>query len=158
MSRGCSIIYVDEATFSAKTNKEECWQPPGENSFFNLTDLDFRCVACIAAIELRTGKLHSRETLTALQHTDVISFLSELDFILKRRKNVNQYSVFLDNASIHRSKNVLQFAAERGIDLLFNVPYRPDLNGIEYFWADMKKLYRRRVLDAKVQGKKFDQF
>ena len=88
MRRGHSIIYVDEACFSAKSNKEQCWQPPGENQFLNLTDLDQRCVACIAAVELRTGKLHSRETLTALQHTDVISFLSELDIILRRKKHV----------------------------------------------------------------------
>ena len=36
--------------------------------------------------------------------------------------------------------------------------YRPDLNGIEYFWSDMKQLYRKRVKDAKVNNKKFDQF
>ena len=35
---------------------------------------------------------------------------------------------------------------------------RPDLNGIEYFWADMKKAYRKEVMRGKVQARPFNNF
>ena len=41
-----------------------------------------------------------------------------------------------DNADIHRAKDVRDEAAkpEVNIELVWNVPYRPDLNGIELHW------------------------
>jgi transposase len=29
--------------------------------------------------------------------------------------------------------------------IFYNLPYRPDLNGIEMFWRDCKKVYRDRI-------------
>ena len=72
MREGYSIIFLDEAVFTAKHTTETCWQPPGRTGFFRLPAIDGRCVASLAAIELREGRVLHRETLTAFQHTDVI--------------------------------------------------------------------------------------
>ena len=55
----------------------------------------------------------------------------------------------LDNATYHKSGSVLKLAAseEVNIQLLFNIPSRPDILtvGIERVWAVAKKLYRDDV-------------
>jgi hypothetical protein len=33
--------------------------------------------------------------------------------------------------------------AQQEIDVLWNVPYRPDLNGIEFVWAIAKRRFRQ---------------
>ena len=30
------------------------------------------------------------------------------------------------------------------------MPYRPDLNGIEYVWKEMKRIYRKEVAALKI--------
>ena len=54
-------------------------------------------------------------------------------------------AVFWDNASIHRA-NVVKEAADRlGIKLIYNVPYRPDFMGVEFYWRKAKNLYYRKL-------------
>ena len=41
----------------------------------------------------------------------------------------------LDNASIHRTKVVRQQMKDRGVAIVYNVPYSPAYMGIESFWS-----------------------
>ncbi len=54
--------------------------------------------------------------------------------------------MLLDNCTVHRAKESTVHAATIGIDLLWNVPYRPDLNGIEMVWGMAKVQYRSLML------------
>ena len=56
-----------------------------------------------------------------------------------------EYAVFLDNASIHRSNVFLKYLNEElpHVKVIYNVSRRPDLNGIERFWKEMKNNYRK---------------
>lgn len=56
--------------------------------------------------------------------------------------NPGSFHVFVDNASIHKGEKTRAYAAANNIQLIYNVSYRPDLNGIEGFWREMKKIYR----------------
>lgn len=61
---------------------------------------------------------------------------------LQKIKRINcgrKVAIFLDNASIHRSKQILEFCEKLKIRLIFNIPYSPQLNGIEKLWAIWKK-------------------
>ena len=40
--------------------------------------------------------------------------------------------------------------------MIWNRPYRPDLNGIEFMWADIKKRYRQIVKYRRINGIDFD--
>lgn len=55
--------------------------------------------------------------------------------------------VFLDNMRSHHAKVVseeLEGELPRlPIHLVFNIPYRPDLNGIEGIWAVAKRKYKQ---------------
>ena len=64
-----------------------------------------------------------------------------------------QWYALLDNASIHKTKKVKEFAKREGIPLVYNVKYSPQYNGIEEFWGCIKRCYKaigtRNLLDGK---------
>lgn len=56
--------------------------------------------------------------------------------------------IFVDNASIHKSKSLKTALAlsELNVEIFYNLPYRPDLNGIEQFWGYCKRAYRKTIV------------
>lgn len=62
-----------------------------------------------------------------------------------------QIAVFWDNARIHTSNVVKAGVADPAlnIQLIQNPKYRPDLNGVEFFWYRCKRHYRREIQVAK---------
>ena len=55
-------------------------------------------------------------------------------------------AMFLDNCRIHKAIIVREAAAQDDIDieLVWNLPYRPDIAaGIETLWSEAKRRYRR---------------
>jgi putative transposase len=47
--------------------------------------------------------------------------------------------VLVDNARIHSAKKFVALAQELDIHLIYNIPYSPDLNPIEFGWKDFKR-------------------
>jgi putative transposase len=48
--------------------------------------------------------------------------------------------VIMDNATFHKSQTTHELIKEAGCEILFLPPYSPDLNPIETFWANFKKI------------------
>lgn len=58
-------------------------------------------------------------------------------------------TILWDN-SIHRSVAARRVAErDRHMELLFNIPYRPDLMGIEHVWCAVKARYRAPYKDSR---------
>ena len=57
--------------------------------------------------------------------------------------NGKKWVSLLDNASIHKTNQVKAVCQTLQISLIYNVPYMPQYNGIENFWALCKQGYRR---------------
>ena len=55
-------------------------------------------------------------------------------------------NILLDNCSIHKAAQTRDLAKRLNMDILWNVPYRPDMNGIELVWAIIKKEYKSLML------------
>jgi len=51
--------------------------------------------------------------------------------------------VVMDNATFHKSQDMLNALQTAGHTLLYLPPYSPDLNPIEYKWAQVKALRRK---------------
>jgi transposase len=51
--------------------------------------------------------------------------------------------IVMDNASFHRTERVEQLCYEAGVKLIYLVPYSPDLNPIEEFFAELKAFIKK---------------
>ena len=81
------------------------------------------------------------------------------DFLLRLRLRVGKHkplAVFMDNASIHK-RPAKEAESKHKIKVIWNAPYRPDLNGIEFFWERLKFAYRKEVTRLRSQGLEWDQ-
>ena len=89
----------------------------------------------------------------AFKTTDIEHFLECLRSRMTKRKKV---AVFWDNASIHIQPGK-DAPAKHNIEVIRNAPYRPDLNGIEFFWGRIKKAYRKEITRLRSQNLHWDQ-
>lgn len=60
--------------------------------------------------------------------------------------------LFMDNCRVHHSKKVKKHLSELGVTPIFNVPYSPQFNPIEKYWAMVKMYFKRMKLGAIQQG------
>ena len=49
----------------------------------------------------------------------------------------------MDNASIHKAKATVAHANSLSFHIVWNVPYHPEFNGIEYVWSIAKSNFRK---------------
>jgi transposase len=64
--------------------------------------------------------------------------------------------VIIDNASFHKSEESKRLIEEVGCKLLFLPAYSPDLNPIEIFWANFKKMVRTNLEKLKTLAEAID--
>lgn len=63
-----------------------------------------------------------------------------MQFIEKLRKRGHRNKVlFLDNCPMHRANLSQEALYDTDFEVLWNLPYRPDLNAIELVWAIAKR-------------------
>ena len=90
----------------------------------------------------------------AFKAADVTTFLGNL----KAKCSPDMpFTVFWDNCSIHTTKVVQIFCEAEEINLITNVSYRPELNGIEHVWAWAKHVYRGKLDRFKALEEDWDQ-
>ena len=89
----------------------------------------------------------------AFKTPDINEFLEKLRARVGKHKKL---AVFWDNASIHIRPG-RETAPKFKIEVLKNAPYRPDLNGIEFFWGRIKKQYRKEITRLRSQHLEWDQ-
>lgn len=51
----------------------------------------------------------------------------------------NEYTLLMDNATIHKTKIFKEYSKNEKIDILYNIPYNPETNPIEMIFCPVKK-------------------
>ena len=64
----------------------------------------------------------------------------------------------MDNAKIHNIKEVTEWCTKHDVPITWNVTYRPDLMGIEFFWRCAKNNYRQELTGLYVKGHQIDNY
>jgi transposase len=67
--------------------------------------------------------------------SDMIRFINKI----RIRNAMRPICILLDNARIHIAEDVRILAQEIDIHFIYNIPYSPDLNPIEFGWKDFKR-------------------
>jgi transposase len=62
----------------------------------------------------------------------------------------------MDNASFHKSQDSQRLIEKVGCKVLFLPPYSPDLNPIEIFWANFKKMIQTNLEKFKTLAEAID--
>ncbi len=131
---GIDLYYFDESGFTLDPYVPYAWQPEGKNievpasksgrinvlGFLSRNDSKFESFVC-------EGSVNS-EVVTSC-------FDSFSEMINKKT------CILLDNAPMHRSKAFIKKISEwgrKGMFIIFNCPYSPELNIIEILWKKIK--------------------
>ena len=126
---------MDECLFSSDSYKGRHWAPSGQPFQAVKRFLNQPKIVVVGGVS--NGNIHYKFGEFSFSSSDIIDFLRQL------RARYNQgakLAVFWDNCGIHKSHLVRSWLAEHDPELvlIFNIPYRPDLNGIELVWKDCK--------------------
>ena len=54
--------------------------------------------------------------------------------------------LFVDNLSVHKTKETKRAYEKYKITPVYNVPYSPEFNGIEFYWGLIKSHYKKLLL------------
>ena len=71
-----------------------------------------------------------------------------VEFLHKLRDRYAEGEIVLlvDNLSVHKTKEAKKAYADLNITPVYNVPYSPEFNGIEFYWNLVKGHYKKLLL------------
>ena len=136
------LILIDECIFSAKTYKPMAWSGKGRNVAQCRQMGSQRCVAVVAAVSAADGLILFERRPSSYNGHQFSEFMQRLSAKVVDRP----MTVLLDNCKIHKTRQTSEVLGREEIRVLWNVPYRPDLNGIEFVWAIAKRRFRQLQL------------
>ena len=152
-AHGFEIIQYDACTFSPNQYYKYQWAPVGTPLLTRQKYIQHKLVCVLGFISAESGKIyfHIRQQ-TSFKKEDVVRCIKRLG----RRFQDEEIVLFGDNARIHRNESVTEAAADDNINMVFNIPYRPDLMGIEGVWRIAKDLYKREIARMHVNQLRID--
>ena len=86
----------------------------------------------MSAISSLSGKVVSIYKAKYFDGDDTKEFIK----LLRKKMKPKPIALFWDNAAIHRRKDIERLLKKT--PAIFNIPYAPEFNGIEKYWAVMK--------------------
>lgn len=167
-----NCIFIDEAGFNLSMRREYGWSSVGEKAIVNAPITRGLNISFIGAISshgcislkvrhpqgLVGGKKRKLDTDGTSSKLNPIGTTADhfYDFVKSVIEQKNQSEelrnlkyLILDNASIHKRRDIQLLVALSDLELVFLPPYSPCLNAIEEFWAVCKS----KVKKAKVEKK-----
>ena len=136
------FILIDECIFSAKTFKPMAWATKRRNVTQRKQMGPQKAVAVVAAVSAAHGLILFERRPSSFKGQHFSEFLERLHALVPHQP----MTVLLDNCSIHKARCTTEVVERLGIHVLWNVPYRPDLNGIEFVWALAKRRFKQLQL------------
>jgi transposase len=89
--------------------------------------------------------LHFKIVENGMKTEDFMDIVKEYN----KESNINNdKTLFLDNASIHKTKTFINYMNETKMKVLYNVPYHSDKNPIEYIFSMLRKTIQRETFST----------
>jgi len=133
-----NIISIDETSVDTHINSLYGWSLKGIK--IKSIKKAYRSRYTIICGVSNTKVIHYKIIIGSSNSQTFKDFINEIVM-----KGYNNNCLLMDNASIHHSKLVTEYVATTNNNIVFNAPYSPELNPIEYVFSKFKTLLRRRT-------------
>ena len=87
------------------------------------------CLAVVGGISNHRGWIGHLIRYRSIKGVDFLEYLKQV-----RGDTTEEKVLILDNASIHKTKTNLQYCQANNLTVLFNVPYCPQFQCVEFGW------------------------
>ena len=125
------VIYQDETVFTFSTFRSKGWAHKRDRIKVNDSDLKVQTLALIAAISEDGGLIDFAIHPKAINTEVFVSFVKQMS----EKIGGEDFALFLDNLSVHKTKDAKLLFESLNITEIFNVPYCPQFNGIESYFS-----------------------
>ena len=115
------VIYLDETVFTFSTFRSKGWAHNRERIRINDSDLKVTTLAVIAAISEETGLIDYYIHPKAIKTEVFLAFISQIS----EKLGGGDFALFLDNLSVHKTKDAKLLFEKLNITEINNVPYCP---------------------------------
>ena len=102
----------------------------------------------IAFVEATRGVVHTASYTESMDSRKFLGYCKDVSLKMKGEP----FTLFLDGASFHRSKDIAEDLESLGISRVINVPYSPQYNPIEGCFSIVKNYFKRKRLHDIVNG------
>ena len=125
------VIYLDETVFTFSTFRSKGWAHKRDRIKVNDSDLKVQTLALIAAISEDGGLIDFAIHPKAINTEVFVSLVKKMS----EKVGGEDFALFLDNLSVHKTKEAKLLFESLNITEIFNVPYCPQFNGIESYFS-----------------------
>ncbi len=140
------LLYEDETTVRLLPLLRAMWMLVGQQFRIHVPPNWNRCFHIFGVLEARTGEWVYR-FFDQRTHKEFIAFLEHLLTVYP----TGRIFIILDNGSIHKAKEVLEWlAAHPRLQLVWLPTYSPHLNPVERIWKVMKQAVAANRAHAKL--------
>ena len=142
------MIYLDEFVITSKTYQDRTWM--FKNRPF---EIDYRMnqvkpIAVILAVSVSQGVDLYMSFEKSVDQKKFCQFLRRL----RKKYPDRKFCALQDNLNVHRSKQVTKLMADPDIPVVWNAPYSPQFNAVEYMIGVIKQNYKKNKLNKILNG------
>ncbi len=133
IQQGRTIVSIDETSFGRSGAPVFGYSKKGEKLFVRKNRPNLKNTSVVACFN-KDGLIGKQSKQGSFTKTSFLEFLKKLSL----EPNT---VILLDNASIHHSNVVKEFASANQLSLLYTPPYSPWYNPIEFCFSIVKRAY-----------------
>lgn len=166
-----NCVFIDEAAFHINMKRSVAWSRKGERAVVvvpktrakTTTILGAICAYGVVNIRVRRPKVQTQNKKRKAERSmptpkeatkrgtvtgHYFNFVASCMDIMDQHSEFKDYYLVMDNAPIHKHKDIQKYIEGRGYHCLYLPSYSPELNPIEQFWSVAKsKLKREKLLE-----------
>ena len=146
------VVYLDETMFTFSTFRAKGWVHNRYRIRVNDSKLTVNTLAAIAAISEEHGLIDYVVHPKAINTEVFVAFISQI----AEKLGGGDFALFLDNLSVHKTKDAKHLFEKLNITEIFNVPYCPQFNGIESYFSQLKATYKKLLLKCVINDAPYD--
>jgi transposase len=139
--RPSRLVFVDESGIDEFLHREYARAPRGVEITVDIPGRRFARQSIVAAKCL--NKIIAPFGYKGTCNSELFIFWLKTILIPVLKKG---QIIIMDNASIHKAKEIRELIEKAGCHLVFLPPYSPDLNPIEHSWSHMKQKIRSSTI------------